>query len=102
MADFREGGQVTISERRFVVPKASLAVARAVAAMQKEAVTDPEMDGFLASARVLHLLLAKAHPELTLDELLDLVVVEELGQVLSEVQAAAGFIRAAPGEAVSP
>lgn len=91
-----------IGDREFVVPKATLAVARAVAAIQKDAVSNPEVDGFLASATVLHALLVKASPGLTLEELLDLVVVDELGQLLSDVQAAAGFVRAAPGEAARP
>jgi hypothetical protein len=102
MTTYREGGRVTIGDREFIVPKANLAVARAVAAVQKEAVTSPEADGFLASAKVLHLLLLRASPALTVEELLELVDVEDLGQVLTAVQTAAGFARAAPGEAARP
>jgi hypothetical protein len=102
VATYREGGRVTIGDREFIVPKATLAVARAVAGLQQEAVTSPEVDGYLASARVLQLLLVKAAPGLTVDELLDLVLVDEIRKVLDDVQAAAGFVRTTPGEAARP
>ena len=102
MATYREGGRVTIGGQEFIVPKATLAVARAVADVQREAVSDPAVDGFLASARVLHLLLVKAAPALTIDELLELVEVDALAQLLADVQTFAGFTRASPGEVARP
>lgn len=102
MGTIREGGRLTIGDREFVVPKATLSVARAVAEVQRDAVSNESADGFLASAKVLHLLLVKAAPDLTLDEVLDLVVVDELGRLLAEAQRMAGFIMAPPGEAARP
>ena len=99
---YREGGRVTIGDREFVVPKATMAVGRAVTDVQKKAASGEVEDGYLASAMVLQIILARANPDLTVEQLLDLVEVDLVSETLAKVQEAAGFSRRAPGEAASP
>ena len=102
MATFTEGGRVTFGGREFVVPKATLRTCVAMEDVQK-VIASGEVSPLVGMAGLLLLVLKPAHPELTLDELLDLAAVpDELLTVFQDAQLAAGFKRVQPGEAPSP
>lgn len=100
-----EGNKLIISGREFVIPPLTL---RSLKRLQPQlaslrVMSDmPTPEQIDAMSEVVLAAINRNYPEVTLEDLLDLIDLGNMSAVFQSVLSVSGFVKAAPGEATSP
>lgn len=107
MAIQTDGVKVSLRGREVVIPPLTLyALRKFTASGHMERISKmgalPSVDDLDAAAELIHAALLPNYPEITLEEVLNLVDVKNLGEVVPAIMGQSGLRQVKPGEAGAP